>query len=61
MVCAVCGSRQIGKIGADQYFCWDCYVEFNSGSNQVKVYDLEEDGTLVMHDFQEECVIQQAT
>ncbi|MDR1320916.1 MAG: hypothetical protein LBK56_05770 [Gracilibacteraceae bacterium] len=48
MICVNCGSRLVGKIGVDQYYCCDCCVEFKSESNHVVVYNLEEDGTLVM-------------
>jgi len=47
MICPVCGGRQIGKVGVEQYYCWDCCIEFNSNLDKVVVYDLEEDGTLV--------------
>jgi hypothetical protein len=48
MKCVNCGSRLVGKVGVDQYYCCDCYVEFKSEQNHVVVYNLEEDGTLVM-------------
>jgi reverse gyrase len=47
MICPVCGGRQIGKVGIEQYYCWDCCVEFNSNSDKVVVYNLEEDGSLI--------------
>lgn len=47
MICPVCGGRSTGKVGVDQYYCWDCCIEFNSHSDRVIVYDLEEDGSLV--------------
>lgn len=47
MICPVCGGRQIGKVGVLQFYCWDCCIEFNSHTDKVVVYDLEEDGTLV--------------
>ena len=37
----------MGKVGAGQYYCWDCCVEFNLGKKGFQVYRLEEDGTLV--------------
>ena len=45
--CPVCGGRTIGKVGAGQYYCWDCCVEFGLGKKGIQVYRLEEDGTLV--------------
>jgi hypothetical protein len=47
MLCPVCGGRGIGKVGVDQYYCWDCCIEFNSHTDKVLIYDLEEDGSLV--------------
>jgi hypothetical protein len=47
MKCPVCGGRSTGKVGVEQFFCWDCCVEFNNQSEKVVVYDLGEDGSLV--------------
>ncbi|NLL53465.1 MAG: hypothetical protein GX248_12285 [Peptococcaceae bacterium] len=47
MICPVCGGREIGKVGVEQYYCWECCVEFNSNTDNVVVYNLEEDGSLV--------------
>jgi len=47
MICPVCGGRQLGKVGVEQYYCWNCCIEFNSNTDKVVVYDLDEDGTLV--------------
>jgi ribosomal protein L37AE/L43A len=48
MKCPACGSRAVGKVGADQYYCWDCFVEYQYyGNNQAKLYMVEEDGSLV--------------
>ncbi|MBU2700914.1 putative nucleic acid-binding Zn ribbon protein [Sporomusaceae bacterium BoRhaA] len=45
--CPVCGRRGIGKVGTDQYYCWDCCVEFIEKNGQVEVFTIEDDGTLV--------------
>ncbi|HWQ72074.1 MAG TPA: hypothetical protein VN370_07120 [Desulfitobacteriaceae bacterium] len=50
MKCPVCGGRSTGKVGVEQFFCWDCCVEFNNQSDKVIVYDLGEDGSLVAWD-----------
>lgn len=47
MICPVCGGRSIGKVGVEQFYCWDCCIEFNSNTDKVVVYDLEEDGSLI--------------
>jgi len=50
MNCPVCGGRATGRVGVEQYYCWDCCVEFSNASDQVVVYDLAEDGTLMAWD-----------
>ena len=44
--CPICNSRAVGKVGSDQFYCWDCFVEYSNLGNQIKVYDIAEDGTL---------------
>lgn len=44
--CPICNGRAVGRVGNDQYYCWDCYVEFSNLGNQLKIYDIAEDGTL---------------
>ncbi|MDK2820143.1 MAG: hypothetical protein PWP31_108 [Clostridia bacterium] len=41
--CPHCGSRSVGRIGAEQYYCWDCFVEFNDNE---QIFNIAEDGTL---------------
>ncbi|MHB1407587.1 MAG: hypothetical protein ACYCV0_18605 [Desulfitobacteriaceae bacterium] len=50
MNCPVCGGRAIGKVGVEQFYCWDCYVEFTTQEDRVVIYDLAEDGSLVAWD-----------
>ena len=47
MDCPVCGGRTIGKIGVEQFYCWDCCVEFTTQSDKVVIYDLAEDGSIM--------------
>lgn len=48
--CPVCGSRRaIGKVGSEQYFCWDCCVEFMVHGDQTKIFNVEADGTLTSY------------
>jgi hypothetical protein len=49
-VCPACGQRAIGKVGADQYYCWDCCVEFMVRGSNVKIFNVELDGTLSLSD-----------
>ncbi|HHY37048.1 MAG TPA: hypothetical protein GX518_05085 [Firmicutes bacterium] len=47
MTCPVCGGREVGKVGARQYYCHDCCVEFVVRRDRIQVYQVEDDGTLV--------------
>ncbi len=50
MNCPVCSGRAIGKVGVEQFYCWDCCVEFATQTDKVVIYDLAEDGSLVAWD-----------
>ncbi len=43
VVCPVCNGKDVGKIGENQYFCWNCHVEFNTAA---EVYMISEEGNL---------------
>lgn len=47
MKCPVCNGVQIGKVGVDQYYCWNCFVEFNMNNDLVEIYEVLEDGSLL--------------
>ncbi len=44
--CPLCHSTMVGKVGASQYYCRNCYYEFKLGGKGVKVYKVGEDGIL---------------
>ncbi|MHB1418142.1 MAG: hypothetical protein ACYCX4_00925 [Bacillota bacterium] len=44
MVCPLCGGKAVGKIGSDQFYCWDCLVEYDAAN---KIYQVAEDGSLI--------------
>lgn len=44
--CPYCHSTTVGKVGTAQYYCWNCYYEFNVKAEQVKMFRIVEDGTL---------------
>ena len=48
--CPICGQRDIGKVGADQYYCSDCCVEFMIRNQDLKIFNVEVDGTLTLYD-----------
>lgn len=45
--CPHCNCRDMGKIGTNQYYCWGCFVEFSVSGDEVKLFQVEEDGSLV--------------
>jgi hypothetical protein len=47
MRCPHCNSRDYGKIGANQFYCWGCFMEFNVAGDDVRVFEVAEDGSLV--------------
>lgn len=51
--CPVCKGLQVGKVGSDQYYCWNCFLEFNYNKGRVNLYQVEEDGSLVSIDSSE--------
>lgn len=50
MNCPVCGGKATGKVGIDQYYCWDCCVEYRMNKEGVDVFEVAEDGSLVSFD-----------
>lgn len=49
IICPLCGQREIGKIGTDQYYCWNCCVELVVSDQAVKVFQIETDGSLTAY------------
>ncbi len=47
MICPKCRSRATGRIGHNQYYCWDCNIEFISTKDGFRTFRLEEDGTSI--------------
>jgi len=47
--CPVCSGRRLGRVGLDQYFCWDCYAQFTAATNRQRVWEIADDGSLVPH------------
>ncbi|WP_169710440.1 hypothetical protein [Natranaerobius trueperi] len=45
--CPLCNRIDVGRVGANQYFCWNCCVEFKETKEQnYQIYNIEDDGTL---------------
>lgn len=47
MKCPICGGRAVGKVGIEQYYCWNCFMEYQYQGSILKVYKVSEDGCLV--------------
>ena len=45
--CPHCNCRDIGKIGNNQFYCWNCFMEFALVGDEVRIYHVDEDGSLV--------------
>ena len=45
--CPVCRGLQIGKVGTDQYYCWNCFLEFNFNQGHTNIFFVAEDGSLI--------------
>ena len=50
MRCPHCNSRDYGKIGANQFYCWGCFMEFSISGDDVRMFEVAEDGSLVAVD-----------
>ena len=43
MQCPICKGKALGQISIDQYYCWNCFVEFK---DEEHIYDVTEEGSL---------------
>ncbi len=50
LTCPSCTSRNVGKVGTGQFYCWDCYIEFSMSYRGVRMYSVERDGELTRID-----------
>lgn len=48
--CPRCGGRKAGKIGPDTFFCWQCFVEYNT---KHEVFTLTPEGGLLTYTGEE--------
>ncbi|HZG70624.1 MAG TPA: hypothetical protein VEY51_03725 [Chondromyces sp.] len=44
--CPNCRSKDIGKIGVNQYYCWNCFIELSVTGEIIHTHQVEEDGSL---------------
>lgn len=50
MKCPNCSSKNIGKIGVAQYYCWNCFIEMTLEDGHLSLHQVEEDGSLTSLD-----------
>lgn len=53
MICPKCKSRATGRIGLNQYYCWDCNIEFVPTKDGFRMYRLEDDGTALLDSLEQ--------
>ncbi|MCP3030408.1 hypothetical protein LF817_03540 [Halobacillus sp. A1] len=46
MKCPNCNGKNLGRIGNEQYYCWNCCLELSVEKGIVNVHQIEEDGSL---------------
>ncbi|WP_138415621.1 DUF2797 domain-containing protein [Aquibacillus sediminis] len=46
MHCPNCKGKNIGKIGNQQFYCWNCFIELSLFNGVLNVHQVELDGSL---------------
>lgn len=46
MHCPNCASRAIGQVGPDQFYCWDCCIEWQTRADGDEMFLIDEEGDL---------------
>ncbi|MDC3415618.1 hypothetical protein [Aquibacillus salsiterrae] len=46
MNCPNCKGKDIGKIGNQHYYCWNCFIELSVQNGVFQVHEVESDGSL---------------
>lgn len=55
----MCNSRALGKVGVEQYYCWDCCIEFAVSKRGYELFEVLDDGSLTsIPDFEVELAAQ---
>lgn len=52
MFCPLCNQKFVGKIGNNQFYCRECFVEFHIKNNEVELYEICDDGSLLPYEDQ---------
>lgn len=50
MKCPNCSCADLGKIGINQYYCWNCFIELTFLEGKLSLNQVEEDGSLTSLD-----------
>ncbi|MBM7645860.1 hypothetical protein JOD45_002079 [Scopulibacillus daqui] len=50
MKCPNCHNKNLGKIGVNLYYCWDCFIELALIDGRLSLSQVEEDGSLTTLD-----------
>jgi len=50
MHCPNCKNKNLGKIGVNQFYCWDCFIELTLADGLLSLNQVEEDGSLTTLD-----------
>jgi len=45
-ICPICGSREIGKISRERYFCGECCNEWTVDNGEIAIYQIAMDGSV---------------
>lgn len=45
--CPVCGSRSVGRVGQNQFYCRECFLEFTPTKGGFQVFEVQDDGSLL--------------
>lgn len=46
MHCPNCKQKNIGKIGSQQFYCWNCFIELSVSEDMLDIKQVEADGSL---------------
>jgi hypothetical protein len=55
MQCPLCRTMDTGKVGTNQYYCWQCLMEFKTHpQHAARMFYVEADGSLVPYSLKQE-------
>ncbi|WP_028402889.1 hypothetical protein [Ectobacillus panaciterrae] len=46
LICPNCKGKDLGKIGVNQFYCWNCFIELSVTKGKIFIHQVEEDGSL---------------